>query len=124
IDRAGRFIEHQDGRVFEKRSRERNPLAFATGKAHPTLADAGLIALRQFHNEIVRIGKLRGRGDVVVTGVRPRVGYVFGNGGREPKTPVKRWLDIPGALPLSGLWFSAARTTALSNPSPGADRRA
>ena len=66
---------------IEKRSRERNPLAFATGKAHPTLSDAGLIALRQVHNEIVRIGSLGRSHDLRLASVGTGIRNILGDAG-------------------------------------------
>ena len=59
VDGAGRVVEDQDRRVGEESAGEGNALALAARQGDAALADDGGIALRETHNEVVR---LRGLG--------------------------------------------------------------
>jgi hypothetical protein len=42
VKMGGRFVQHQNGRVSEKRSRERDTLTFAAGETRAVLAGKGV----------------------------------------------------------------------------------
>ena len=44
-------------RVLEQRARDRQALALAAGEAQAELADHGVVAVRQLHDELVRVGR-------------------------------------------------------------------
>ena len=52
VERRRCFVENQDGRVLQNRTRDRNTLPLAAGQANAVLADEGLETLRQGLNEI------------------------------------------------------------------------
>src|SRR6266849_4573229 len=56
IQRRGRFVQNQDGRVLQDRARDRDALALSTGEAYAAFAYDGLIFLRKPKDEIVRQG--------------------------------------------------------------------
>ena len=62
IERRGRFVEQDDGRVLDQRARDGDALALAAGKLQAVLADRGVVADRKAFDEIVRVGGLC-RGD-------------------------------------------------------------
>ena len=62
IQRAGRFVEHEDRGILEQRARDRDALLLAAGQLQAALADAGVVALRQARDEIVDMRRPR-RGD-------------------------------------------------------------
>src|ERR1044071_6377642 len=46
VKRAGRFIQYENGGVFEKRASYRDSLSLASGERRAALADHGLVTLR------------------------------------------------------------------------------
>ena len=70
VQGGSRFIEDDDGRVAQKRPRQRHALPLAAGKAHAALAEHGLVAVRQAGNEIVDAGFLCGLLDLLARGLR------------------------------------------------------
>ena len=59
VQRRGRLVEDQQGRVLEQRPGDRQTLALAAGKQHAILADLGVEALRQVVDELLGVGSLR-----------------------------------------------------------------
>src|SRR5439155_773757 len=55
VERAGRLVEDQNGRVLQQGARNRNALALAAGERRPALADHGVVAVGQTHDELVRV---------------------------------------------------------------------
>src|SRR5438309_8240469 len=51
VERAGRFVEHEDRRVLEQRAGDRDPLLLAARKLEATLADHRFIFLREYRDE-------------------------------------------------------------------------
>ena len=49
------LVEQQDARLAEDGARDRYPLPLAAGQAHALLPNSRLIALREAHDEVVRI---------------------------------------------------------------------
>src|SRR4029077_15287798 len=56
IQLRGGFIKNEDGRIFQNGAGDGDALALAAAEASAALADHGVVALRQFHDEIVRQG--------------------------------------------------------------------
>src|SRR6266496_1503795 len=83
IDRTGRLIEYENGRIFEESAGKRNTLAFAAGKGHAPRTDFGVIAAGQCHNELVCVGCLGGTYDLSPTSGRLSVCDVLANCCRE-----------------------------------------
>ena len=80
IERGGRFVEKQNGRVLEQRARDRKALLLAAGKQAALVADDGLVALRLRHDEVVREGGLGGGVDFLLGRVEPAELDVFEDG--------------------------------------------
>src|SRR5436190_5294107 len=66
VERAGRLVEDQNGRVFHQRPRDREALALAAREHPPALADAGREAFRVGFDEIERLRFLGGRANLLV----------------------------------------------------------
>ena len=80
IERRGRFVEDEDGRVLQEGARDRESLALASRERHAELSDRRVVALRQRDDEFVGIGGL-GRGhDVVHRLARVAVGDIGAHG--------------------------------------------
>jgi len=56
VQRGHGFIQEQDGRIFQKRARNRNALLLSAGQKTALVADDCLILVRLLHNEIMCIG--------------------------------------------------------------------
>ena len=54
VERRGRLVQNQDGRVLEDGAGNGDALLLAAGKPKSFFADHGIVALRHVHNEIVR----------------------------------------------------------------------
>src|SRR5882757_2660766 len=63
VERAGRFVEHQDARVHDQGARDRDALTLAARKAAATLANHGVVALGQVEDELMGAGELGRRDD-------------------------------------------------------------
>ena len=59
IERRGRLVEQQDRRVLQHRAGDGDALALAAGQLRPLLADAGVVAVGEAHDEIVGVGAAR-----------------------------------------------------------------
>ena len=55
VERRGRFVQNQDGRVLQQGARDRQTLTLAAREPLPALADARLVLLRQRLDELVRV---------------------------------------------------------------------
>ena len=66
VQGAGRLVQNQDRGVAEQRAGDGESLALATGEPAAALADDGVVAGRQRHDEVVEAGRLRGGHDLVV----------------------------------------------------------
>src|SRR5579872_7457926 len=71
IERRGRLVEKQDGRVFQDRPGDRNALALASGKLRAVLADIGVVSRAELQDEIMRMRLPRRFDDLGVGGFRP-----------------------------------------------------
>ena len=56
IERRCRFVEKKNGRVFQKRARDRETLLLAARKQTAFVTDHRFVPLRLRHDEVVRIG--------------------------------------------------------------------
>jgi hypothetical protein len=83
VERAGRFVEQQQRRIFQQGARDRDALALAAGQAHAALAQEGAVALRQALDEFVGGGQFRRGDDFLVAGAGTAVADVFHRVGRE-----------------------------------------
>ena len=79
VERRRRLVQDQDRRVLQQRARNRQALALPARQLLAALADAGLVLLRQRHDEIVRVRGARRRLDVVARRAGRSVRDVAGN---------------------------------------------
>ena len=70
VDARGGLVENDDGRVFENGAGDGDALLFATGERAAALADDGVIAVRQRHNEVMAAGLLCRFDHLLLRGVR------------------------------------------------------
>ena len=66
IERGGGLVEQDDRRVLDQRARDRDALALAAGQLQAVLADRRVVAVRERHDEVVRVGGLGGGDDLVL----------------------------------------------------------
>ena len=66
VERRGRLVEDQHGRVFQDRARDGQALALAAGQPEPALADERVQPLGHFPDEAHRVGRLGGGDDVAL----------------------------------------------------------
>ena len=85
IERGGGLVEQDDRRILDQRARNGHALALAAGKLCPMFADRRVVAAREGHDEIMRIGALGGRDDLVLAGARFSEFDVFADRAAEQK---------------------------------------
>ena len=66
IERRSRLVQQDDRRVLEEGARDGDALALAAGELHAVLAAGRVVALLEAHDEVVGIGRLGGRDDVLL----------------------------------------------------------
>jgi len=71
VQRAGRFVENENGRVLQQRPCDGKSLPFAAGESSAALPKMCVEAFRQFLDEGVGIGGARGGLDLFARGVGP-----------------------------------------------------
>ena len=59
IERRGRFVENEDGRIFQNGAGDGDALLFAAGEFQPALADLRFIAARRLFDEAVDLREAR-----------------------------------------------------------------
>ena len=85
VDVARRLVEHEDPRIVEQRSRDREPLLLAAGEARAVLAEERLVGKWLAAEEVVCAGGLRGLESLPDRRLRPAVGEVFPDRAAEEK---------------------------------------
>ena len=83
VERRGRLVEHEHGRVAQDRAGDRDALLLAAGEAEAALADDGVVAVGQRGDRVVDLGGAGGVLDLVVGRVRPREAQVLAHRGVE-----------------------------------------
>ena len=83
IDGAGRLVQNQYRRVFQKGTRNRQALAFATGEGARSFADWSVIPVRQADDEFMGSGHLGCSYHLGASCLRPREGDIGGDRGGE-----------------------------------------
>ena len=88
IETGGRFVEHQDLRALQHRTRNGNALLLSARQAHAVLAHMRLVALRELFKHIVnlsdsasvhhlrKISEGIGRNEVLIHGAREERGFL------------------------------------------------
>ena len=64
IERSGRLVEQDDRRILDQRARDLDALALPAGELQAVLADRRVVALRERHDEVVRMRGLGGSDDL------------------------------------------------------------
>src|SRR5262245_6724092 len=67
------FVKDEDGRIFEQRSGNGEPLPLPARKLESTLADHSIVSQRQLGDELVSVGALGGFLDHFIRGLRVRL---------------------------------------------------
>ncbi|KAG0742650.1 hypothetical protein G6F24_016440 [Rhizopus arrhizus] len=83
IYRRQRFVQEQDGRIAQQRAGNRHALALAARQLQAAFTDAGAVAVRQRHDEVVDVGRA-GRGAHL---------FVRGVGASQPQVVVDRAVE-------------------------------
>ena len=83
IERGGRLVEQDDRRVLDQRPRDGDALALAAGELQAVLADLRVVAGREAHDEIVRMGGLGGGDDLRFAGAELAERDVVADGAAE-----------------------------------------
>ena len=65
VEGAGRLVEYQNSWICNKGAGDCNALTLPPRKGTATLADDGVIAFREFEDELVRASKLGGGNDLL-----------------------------------------------------------
>ena len=76
IQCAGGLVEYENRRILEQSTCDRDSLFFASGKLQAAFADAGVVTLRQAHDEIVDMRRARRGEDFLARGIGLAVGDV------------------------------------------------
>src|SRR5262249_16140127 len=79
IERAGRLVEHEDGRVAHDGARDGDALPLAAREPDAAIANHSIVALRELHHEVVRVGDARSLDDLRVRYSLAAVRDVFPN---------------------------------------------
>ena len=56
IERAGGFVQNQNLRIAQDGAGDGDSLALAAGELHAAITDESVVAVRQFHDKIMRAG--------------------------------------------------------------------
>ncbi len=99
VERAGGFIEQQDGGVFEHNSRDGNPLPLAAAQLDSALADVGSVAgaphrIAQHDDEVVRLGALRRGLHLGIPGIGPAVADIVADGSMQKRRILSHHADL------------------------------
>ena len=70
---AGGFVQHQDTWVLQDHPRQGDALLLAAAQAVAALADHGVVAIGQLHDEIMDVGCLAGRFKLGLAGIQPGI---------------------------------------------------
>ena len=79
VERAGGFVEQEDGRVLQEGAGQIEPLALADAEARTAIADDGVVAAGELVDKFIRIGGAGGSFDLGAAGEWFAVGDVLGN---------------------------------------------
>ena len=77
IECRSRFVENQDTRIFENRTRDRDALPLSPRQIQPALTDSRVIALRELVNKSIRICRFRRRLDFLIGRIKAAVADVL-----------------------------------------------
>src|SRR5262249_51748030 len=95
VERRRRLIQQYDRCILDERASDGDTLALAAGELQAVFADGCLVAARERHDEIMRIGGLGGGDDFVVACTRLAELDVFPNGATEQEHILSDIGDMP-----------------------------
>lgn len=75
-----RIVEQEQLGIGDDGARQSDPLTLPTGQGQALLADNGVVPVGQLQNELLRLSHPRGRGDLLLAGLRVTVSDVRPNG--------------------------------------------
>ena len=98
VERRGRFVEHEDGRVFQDDARQRHALALSAGELDPALAYVGLVALAalpvlQTDDEFMRLRLARRRLDLRIARAGSAIADVGGDRAMQQRSVLRHHAD-------------------------------
>ncbi len=102
VERTGGLVEQQDRRVLEDRPRDRDALALAAREPRATLAEEGVVALRQTADELIGRGRARGVLDLGVRGAGTPIADVLARARTEQHRLLRHEADAPPHLRRRG----------------------
>src|SRR2546423_12729846 len=79
IERAGRFVQNQNRRIFQQSAGDRQSLPLSAGQSGAAFSDDSVIALRQRLNKIVSVGRASGVFDFFARRIGPSISDILGN---------------------------------------------
>src|SRR6267143_957488 len=98
VERRGRFVEHEDGRVLQDDARQRHALSLSAGELDAALAYVGLVALAalpvlQTDDEFVRLRLARRRLDLRIARAGPAIADVGGDRAMQERSVLRHHAD-------------------------------
>src|SRR5687768_1413287 len=115
IDACGRVVEDENPRIHQERSCNRDALPLTAAQRDSTLTDDRVVAVLEFGNELVRLGRARALLNVLSGGGGFSVSNVFRDGRAEQKALLENDADGPAQLAEVQL----ARVHAVDDYAPG-----
>ena len=80
IERAGRLVQDQHGRVLQQHPGDRDPLFLPAAQPITPFTHDSVVAVGERHDGLVDVGCLRRRLQLGLLGIRLRIAQVFGDG--------------------------------------------
>ena len=93
IQRAGRFVQQQQRRIFQYGARDGDALPLTARQPHAALAKEGFVAFRQGSQKVMREGGTRSSMNFVGGGIGPAVANVLEGAGRKDHRVLRHQAD-------------------------------
>ena len=103
VERAGGFVQQQQRGVLQNGAGDADALALSAGQAHAAFAQIGVVALRQFADESVRLCRAGGLDHLVVGGLGPAVADVVHRAGGKDDGVLRHQPDAPAQFGQTGV---------------------
>ena len=136
VERAGRLVENEHGRIFEECPSDGNALLLSAGEFDAPFADLGIVAVGQAHDVIVNICAFRGENhfrfrligravhDIVADTAREQEHVLRDHGDFAPKRFAGNVVDIDGNFSaVAEIETGQEVTNRRLSPAGGADER-
>ena len=94
VHAGGGVIQDEDARIDQQRPRDGDPLLLPAGERYPPLTDRRLVPLRESGDEVVRLGSLRRRDDLLHRRLRLAEGDVLADGAGEEERILEDDADL------------------------------